>query len=123
MKNDRREQTNEVVQLANGLNTDYTGHIKDTQCLSCKHGCISFEFILNGECNNYEHRISLKEIKDEIREQNINIRKLCKDNNLKYWVMMDMLRNKLALSFRYYSALEDRIFEKDEYIKYHREVF
>jgi hypothetical protein len=107
------------VSLANSLDVDYRGKTKDVKCLTCKNGCQSFEFIINGNCENYKERITLNEINREIRIQNINIRKLCKDNNLKYYIMVDMLKNKIVLSYKYYIALENRIFEKEEYLKYY----
>lgn len=110
--------TNPIVDKANSLDTDYRGKCKDLICLSCKNGCISFEFVLNGKCEHYVQRMSLNELNEEIRVQNINIRRLCKDYGLKYGVMQDMLKNKIALSFKYYHILEMRIMENSEYDTY-----
>lgn len=107
-----------IVEKANLIDTDYRGKVKDLICLSCKNGCISFEFVLNGKCEHYVNRMSLNEIKDEIQRQNINIRRLCKGYGLKYGVMQDMLKNKLALSFKYYHILEMRIVEDESMQKY-----
>lgn len=109
---------NNVVEKANSIDTDYRGKTKHVQCLSCKHGCPDFEFVLTGNCTHYEHRMSLKEINEEIRFQGINLRKLCKNYNLKYYIMQDMLKNKLVLSFKYYHILELAINENLEYNKY-----
>jgi len=108
-----------LAEKCNSLNTDYRGKTKHLQCLSCKNGCIDLEFEMNnGTCVNYVNRMSLNEIKREIRVQNINLRKLCKDYNLKYSMLKEMLNNKLALSYKYYCVLEMRINEKDEYVEY-----
>jgi hypothetical protein len=112
-----KEENVIIVDKANSLNTDYREKTTDIQCLTCKYGCISFEFLLNGRCNNYSKRMSLRVIWDEIRGQNIHLRKLCNKNGLSYNTMMKMLNNKLALSYRYYFALEQRIMEKNEYIR------
>jgi len=109
---------NEISEKANQLNMDYTGRCKNNKCLTCKHGCIDFEYILNGHCEHYSKRMTLNEIVREIKVQNINLRKLCADNGLKFGKMKEMLSNKLALSYRYYFALEKRILEVEEYVKY-----
>ena len=44
-----------IVDKANSIDTDYRGKVKNIQCLSCKNGCVDFEFTLNGNCKNYEH--------------------------------------------------------------------
>lgn len=107
-----------IVEKANQLNMDYTGKCKHAECLTCKHGCMDFEYILNGKCTHYSKRMTLREINREIRVQNINLQKLCKTHNLKYGKMKDMLNNKLALSYKYYIALENRIFEVELYNEY-----
>ena len=109
-------EINPIVEKANSLDTDYRGKAKHICCLSCRMGCIDLEFNLNnGVCEHYSHRLSLDELKSELQKQNVNLRKLCKDNNLKYGIMKDMLRNRLALSYKYYLILEMRIMEKSEY--------
>lgn len=109
---------NPLAEKSNNINTDYRGKIKNIQCISCAMGCVDFEFTLNGSCQHYKHRMSLNEINEEIRIQNINIRRLCKEFGLKYNIMQDMLKNKLALSFKYYHILEMRIMEDAEYNTY-----
>lgn len=113
-----KEENVVIVGKANSLNTDYRDKTTDIQCLTCKYGCISFEFLLNGKCNNYSKRMSLRVILDEIREQNINVKKMCTKHGLSYNTMMQMLNNKLALSYKYYFVLEQRIMEKNEYIRF-----
>ena len=113
-----KEENVVIVGKANSLNTDYRDKTTDIQCLTCKYGCISFEFLLNGKCNNYSKRMSLRVILEELEFQNVNIRKLCDKNGLNYNNMMKMLNNKIALSYRYYSVLERRIMEKEEYLQY-----
>lgn len=108
----------ERVKVANDINTDYTNKVKHIQCLTCRMGCVDFEFALTGKCIHYEKRLSLREIDIEIKIQNINIKRLCVENNLKYHIMKDMLNNKLALSYKYYYVLEKRIMEKEIYLEY-----
>lgn len=106
----------QIVEKANSLNTDYRGKAKHICCLSCRMGCIDLEFSLNnGVCEHYSHRLSLDEINKEIRWQNIDVKRICKENNLKYGIMKDMLRNRIAISYKYYLILEMRIMEKREY--------
>ena len=109
----------ELVDKCNAINFDFTGKIKHEQCLRCRESCKDIEFNLTGECNNFTERMSLKEINKEIRRLNINVKRECKKNNLKYGKMKDMLLGKRHMKFSYYKALEDRIMEKEEYIKYY----
>lgn len=112
-------EKHDLVEKCNAIDFSFTGKVKHIQCLTCANACSDLEYNLTGTCNNYKKRMSLREIKEEIKNQNINVRKLCKKNNLKYFKMLDMLKNKMIMKFKYYKALENRILEKiNEEVEY-----
>jgi len=115
-------EKHDLVEKCNAIDFDFSGKVKHEQCLSCRNSCVDMEFNVTGTCIHYKKRMSLREINRETKEQNINIRKLCKKCNLKYYKMKDMLQNKMIMKFKYYIALENRILEREEYAKY-MEVF
>jgi len=108
----------DLVDKCNLINTDYTGKIKNKQCLVCRNGCPDMQFKLTGECNNFNPRMTLRELNREISIQNVNLRKLCKKHGLKYGKLKDMLSNRRALLYDYYTILENRLNEKYEFIEY-----
>lgn len=85
-------------------------------CLSCRHDCKRKSNI--NECVNYTKAITLDEYKEMIREQNTNIRRLCKDKNLKYYIMLDILKGKMPMKFKYAAILDEHLFEKNEFLPY-----
>ncbi len=85
-------------------------------CISCKHDC-KRKININ-ECVNYTKAITLDEYRKMIREQNANIRRLCKENNLKYYIMSKMLKGKTPMKFKYATILDEHLFEKEEYLPY-----
>lgn len=91
--------------------------VVNMQCLSCCNSCNNF---LNndGKCEHYKQRMSLEVLNDEIKIQNINLKKLCKNNSLDYSFLIKGLKGKKQLPFRYYKILENRITEIPEYIPY-----
>lgn len=87
-----------------------------TLCMSCKNDCKRIAKIK--ECENYVKAMTLSEYNKEIRVQNINIKRLCKEHGLKYYMMKKMLNGKELFKYKYRKILEDRIFEKLEYLPY-----
>lgn len=85
-------------------------------CFSCKHDC-KRKININ-ECVNYARAIDLHEYNQMIKNQNTNIRRLCKENNLKYHIMLSMLKGKQVFKYKYREILERRLFEKEEYLPY-----
>lgn len=114
-------EKHDLVEKCNAIDFDFTGKVKHIQCLTCRNACPDLEFNLTGTCNDYKKRMSLKEINRAIKKHGINIKRLCKENNLKYFKMKDMLKNKMIMKFKYYKPLEERICEKiDEEKEYKR---
>lgn len=85
-------------------------------CLSCINDCKRVSNIK--ECENFSLGTTLSEFKDEIRNQNVNLKRLCKENGLKYWVLMQMLNGKREFTYKYRMILEGRLTEKEEYLPY-----
>ena len=84
-------------------------------CFSCKFGCKSVDIIEH--CQNYSRGFSRFEYLDFIRENKVNLRKLCDKNNLSLNKMMDMLNGRLVMHYKYAYHIDSIIFEKTEYIK------
>lgn len=102
----------DLVEKCNAIDFGFTGKVKHIQCLKCRNACPDLEFNLTGACIHYKERMSLREINEQIRKQNINVKRLCSEFNLKYFKMKDMLNNKMIMKFKYYKPLEKRICEK-----------
>lgn len=85
-------------------------------CLSCEFDCK--RRTNTNECVNYSKAIDLDEYREIIRELNVNIRRLCKENNLKYHIMLAMLKGKQVFKFKYRKILESHIYEKECYLPY-----
>lgn len=85
-------------------------------CLNCIHDCKRYKNIK--QCDNFQKALPLSFYKEEIKKQNINLHKLCRKYKLKYSIMMAMLKGNRPLTYKYRMALEERIFEKEEYLPY-----
>ena len=85
-------------------------------CMSCAFDCKRSRDI--NECENYSEMISIKELNKMIREQNVNLKRLCKSNNLKYYMMINYLKCKFPMKYKYYKILFDRLHEREEYEQY-----
>lgn len=109
----------EKVDLVNKIN--YLKVEKDDinpRCLKCANTCLNVCNMFDIEyCSNYRERYSLIELSKQLKVQNVDLRRLCKDNGLKYRYMIDMLKGKVHMKFKYYACLEDRLCE-DEFEKY-----
>lgn len=108
----------EEIQRINNQKIDHSSKVQHAKCLTCKHGCVDFEYNVKGCCNNYSPRMTLNKINYEITMQKINLHKLCKKYNLHYYTLQSILHNKMVMTFKYYFALEQRILEKDEWLEY-----
>ena len=87
-----------------------------SKCMTCIHDCKVHEDIKT--CVNHVEMISLDEINEMVREQNVNIRRFCKDNDLKYYILMDMLKGKKNFKYKYYYLVIDRLKERSDYLPY-----
>lgn len=95
------------------------------RCLKCANTCLNVCNMFNdNSCDNFRERYSLNKLNEQLKIQNVDLRRLCKDNGLKYKYMMDMLNGKIHMKFKYYACLEDRLCEDefDEYITRFDEV-
>lgn len=88
-------------------------------CLDCENDCKRKSNVT--ECINYNKGYTIDEYNEMIREQNVNIRRLCKENNLKLYIMLDMLKGQKIFKYKYRKILESRILEKNIWIKYMEE--
>lgn len=84
-------------------------------CYECKYSCKETAII--EECINYSKGYTRFEYLDFIKEQNINVKKLCTRNGLSYNIMMNMLNGRTLLNYKYTYYLDSAIFEKTEYLK------
>ena len=69
-------------------------------------------------CVNFRKSVSNRDYWKQIRQQNVNLKKICKKNSLKYGKMLDMLNGKIDFKYKYHVALENRLYEKELYIPY-----
>lgn len=87
------------------------------KCYACVHsGCKQVEPL--DYCENFKKGYSKSEYKQFIREQNLNLKKICDRHNLSYNYLMKMLNGKINFSYRYRVMLDSVIFEKEEYLPY-----
>lgn len=85
-------------------------------CSQCINDCKRFKDIK--ECVNFKQGLTRFEYKDMIREQNMNKRRFCKDYGLQLRYLDDMLCGKMHIKYKYHISLQDRLFEKEEYLPY-----
>jgi hypothetical protein len=92
----------------------------NSNCKACKHDCKN-SVSDSEKCVNREIREDINEIIDMIRGNKLNLITLCEDYNLKLNIILDMLRAKQILSFKYYKCIMlklNLIEEYDEFEKY-----
>jgi len=85
-------------------------------CFNCVNDCKSQENFT--QCINFKKGLSAVEYWKLIKEQNINLRKLCDKNNLKLNIMLDMLNNQIHFTYKYRYVLKLALYEKEEYLMY-----
>lgn len=86
-------------------------------CDICIHNCKQNK----NECDNYEPMVDKEELEElnyEIRRQNLNIKRFCKKENLKLFVLKDMINGKIPFTYKYLYKINLRLNEKDEWIRY-----
>jgi len=89
-------------------------------CDNCIHNCGQFK----KECLSFERKVTedeLKEINYEIRHQNVNLHKFCRDNNMSYKYFTKALKNKMDMTYKQLFLINNRLNEKDEWVPYIRE--
>lgn len=85
-------------------------------CYACSHDCVQVEPKTN--CEHFKKGFTRQEYLTWIREDNVNLKKLCDKNGLSYNVLMRMLKGSLHFKYSYRVALNGRLFEKEEYLPY-----
>lgn len=86
------------------------------KCYACVHDCKQQQPI--EYCDNFKQGYTRKEYAAMIREQNVDLKKLCDKKRLSYNFMMKMLEGRIHFKFKYRAALNSRLFEKEEYLPY-----
>jgi len=89
---------------------------KSTMCDTCLYDCVLM--CEDNKCQNYVLAPTTEEYWEIIHELNTNLRRICKDNNLNFKVMMDMLSNKQRFIYKYHRVLIDNLYESEENQKY-----
>jgi hypothetical protein len=90
------------------------------RCRICINDCKNYK---NNDdlCDNYIQGKSMAEYLSLIREENINIKRLCKENKfnkqLDSKLMWQMLKGKMCMLYKYRMILENHLYE-DEWIDF-----
>ena len=85
-------------------------------CESCVNDCLQHEII--GKCPHYKLGFTIDEYKQMIREENLNLRKFCDKNRISMNHLLNMLNDKEPLCYKYRVLLNNRLAEKEEYLKW-----
>jgi hypothetical protein len=78
------------------------------QCQNCIYDCKN-AVDENVNCNNKNTGLDINEINRLLREENVNLSRLCDNYSLKLYIMLDMLRGNRFLQLKYYTCLMDRL--------------
>ena len=95
------------------LNKLYAGI--NENCINCKYDCKN-ECDL--KCNDKRYRESVNEIIDLLKENNVNLLRLCEDYGLKLNILLEMLQGNMILNYKYYTVINSRIEEYDSWTPY-----
>lgn len=86
-------------------------------CYNCRMDCKKKEEIT--QCKNFEKGLSSKEYWKLIKQENINLKRLCNDNQLSLNTIYKMLNNKMHWTYKYRYFLEKRLFINEQYEEYY----
>lgn len=89
-----------------------------TLCHTCQFNCKVVEPL--GTCQFYKRGYNRFEYKREIEIQQVNLKKLCNTYNLKLNIMLDALRGRIEMPYKYRCALNSRLQELEEYLPYYK---
>lgn len=87
-------------------------------CYNCQNDCKRMVNNPSSNCVNFVKGYSSAEYWDIIRQDGINLKKLCEKKKLSLNMMYKMLNNKIHFTYKYRVALDSRIHEKHEYDEY-----
>jgi hypothetical protein len=85
-------------------------------CYACIHDCKEIEPIT--KCENFIKGYTRQQYSAMIREDNVDVKRLCDKKRLSYNYMMRMLNGKMHLKYKYRLALNSRLGEVEEYLPY-----
>lgn len=86
------------------------------KCYSCIHDCKQQEPI--EICENFVKGYNRHEYIQMIRDENVDLKKLCNKHGLSYNYMMKMLDGKIHMKHKYRMVLNSRLGELEEYLPY-----
>lgn len=86
------------------------------KCFSCIHDCKQQQPI--EYCENFKQGYTRKEYLQMIREDNIDLKRLCDKHRVSYNFMMKMLNGEKHLAYKYRMILNSRLGELEEYLPY-----
>ena len=89
------------------------------KCYACIHDCKEKEPIQI--CEHFVKGYTRKEYLSMLNQDNVDLKRLCTKNRLSYNFMMKMLSGKILLKYKYRMALNNRLGESDENIKYYEQ--
>lgn len=90
----------------------------NAQCSMCIFGCKN-EIPNDIPCKNLTLGMTVEEINHELKEQNVNLRRLANQYYLKYPKLIEMLNGKLEMHYKYRVALMNRLKENSEFDEYY----
>jgi hypothetical protein len=121
MSNRRKESDYDMTKVAKGIKyhcrvrkirqekIDKLYEKVNLQCQNCIHDCKNEVDNYNKCVNKKDAKYSLNEIIELLKDENINLLKLCNDNSLKLNILIEMLRSNKILSYKYYTVIMNRI--------------
>lgn len=86
-------------------------------CIGCKHDCKNLVSDVD-DCPNREMKYELNHLIDLLNEENVNLKRFVKDYNLKLNILLDILKGKRIMSYKYETCIAHRTRLSDEYEKY-----
>lgn len=90
--------------------------LMNNSCKFCINDCDQYSD--NERCEHFKRAKPVSEYIKIIREENRNLHKFCRYNDLKYSELMKMLRYKVRFKYKYRILLENFLYEKDTWIQW-----
>ena len=89
-------------------------------CSSCCNDCKGIIRDDTCDCINYVRAIETNDLIDKLKYYNVDLDRFCKDYNLKKEFLMEMLKGRMYLKYKYYICLCKRLHIEgfDEFDKY-----
>lgn len=87
-------------------------------CSSCCNDCKGMIKDDTCDCINYVRAIETNDLIDKLKYYNVDLDRFCKDYNLKKEFLMEMLKGRMFVKYKYYICLMHRLRFFDEFEKY-----